>query len=82
MLDNERTSRREILRARVRFALRRASGFVFDIDAMLRRPEQHARRIALWRSFGSAELNHLLDLLEVDLRDEHDAPAHRPGEPT
>jgi hypothetical protein len=70
MLDKESASGRDILRARIRFALRRASGVVFDIDAMLRRPEQRSRRIALWRSFGSPELNRLLDQLERDLRDE------------
>jgi len=82
MLDHERTSRQEILCTRIRFALRRVSGFVFDIDAMLRRPEQRARRIALWRSFGSTELNHLLDQLEIELHDEHGAFARKPGGPT
>jgi len=82
MLDNERAARREILRARIRFALRRASGFVFDVDAMLRRPEQRARRIALWRSFGSIELNQLLDQLEIELRDESGSFLCPPGEPS
>jgi hypothetical protein len=82
MLERERMSRREILRARIRFALRRASGFLFDIDAMLRRPEQRAGRIALWRSFGSTELNLLLDQLEIELRQEHDALVRHPGAST
>ena len=30
------TPNQEILRNRIRFALRRATGFVFDIEAMLR----------------------------------------------
>ncbi len=33
------TPNQEILRARIRFALRRATGFVFDIDAMLQKPQ-------------------------------------------
>jgi hypothetical protein len=66
----------EILRTRIRFALRRATGFVFDIDAMLRKPELRARRIGLWRDVATEELNSLLDQLEtefqVDCEHEHD----------
>ena len=64
----------EILRTRIRFALRRATGFVFDIDAMLRKPELRARRIGLWRDVATEELNSLLDQLETEFQAdaEHD----------
>jgi hypothetical protein len=64
----------EILRTRIRFALRRATGFVFDIDAMLRKPQFRARRIRLWRDVASDELNSLLDQLETEFQadGEHD----------
>ena len=58
----------EILRARIRFALRRATGFVFDIDAMLRKPELRARRIGLWRDVATDELSSLLDQLETEFQ--------------
>ena len=63
----------EILRARIRFALRRATGFVFDIDAMLRKPELRARRIGLWRDVADDELSTLLDQLETEFQ--MDSPA-------
>ena len=68
------TPDQEILRTRIRFALRRATGFVFDIDAMLRRPELRARRIGLWRDVATEELNSLLDQLETEFQvdGEHD----------
>ena len=63
----------EILRARIRFALRRATGFVFDIDAMLRKPEMRSRRIGLWRDVADGELSSLLDQLETEFQaDDHD----------
>jgi hypothetical protein len=58
----------EILRARIRFALRRATGFVFDIDAMLRKPELRARRIGFWRDVATDELSSLLDQLETEFQ--------------
>ena len=58
----------QILRTRIRFALRRATGVVFDIDAMLRKPEVRARRISLWRDVGSHELSSLLDQLETEFQ--------------
>jgi hypothetical protein len=58
----------EILRARIRFALRRVTGFVFDIDAMLRKPELRARRIGLWRDVATDELSSLLDQLETEFQ--------------
>jgi hypothetical protein len=67
MLNHERSNGQEILLARIRFALRRATGLVFDIDAMLRRPELRARRIETWRAVASPELNSLLDQLESEL---------------
>ena len=69
------TPRQEILRARIRFALRRATGFVFDIDAMLRKPEIRSRRIGLWRDVADDELSSLLDQLETEFQadfDDHD----------
>ena len=62
------TPHQEILRTRIRFALRRATGFVFDIDAMLRKPELRARRIGLWRNVATEELNSLLDQLETEFQ--------------
>src|SRR5476651_1331557 len=68
----------EILRARIRFALRRATGFVFDIDAMLRKPELRSRRIGLWRDVASDELSSLLDQLETEFQaDSEDDDAER-----
>ncbi len=58
----------EILRARIRFALRRATGFVFDIDAMLSKPELRQRRIGLWRNVADDELSSLLDQLETEFQ--------------
>jgi len=63
----------EILRARIRFALRRATGFVFDIDAMLRKPEMRSRRIGLWRDVASDELSSLLDQLETEFQADADS---------
>ena len=73
------TPRQEILRARIRFALRRATGFVFDIDAMLNRPELRARRIGLWRDVADDELTTLLDELETEFQhdEEDDGSAER-----
>ena len=68
MANYELTPDQEILRARIRFALRRATGFVFDIDAMLRKPELRMRRIGLWRGVESSELSPLLDQLETEFR--------------
>lgn len=66
MASYELTPDQEILRSRIRFALRRATGFVFDIDAMLRKPELRSRRIGLWRAVESRELSTLLDQLETE----------------
>ena len=66
------TPDQEILRTRIRFALRRATGFVFDIDAMLRKPELRARRIGLWRDVATEELNSLLDQLETEFQSDFD----------
>ena len=62
------TPGQEILRARIRFALRRVTGFAFDIDAMLRRPEMRAKRIGLWRDVATDELTSLLDQLETEFQ--------------
>ena len=69
------TPNQEILRARIRFALRRATGFVFDIDAMLQKPQLRSRRIGLWRDVADDELSSLLDQLETEFQadpDDHD----------
>ncbi len=63
-MTDVRRPEEQILRTRIRFALRRATGVVFDIDAMLGRPEFRARRIRLWRDVGSHELSSLLDQLD------------------
>jgi hypothetical protein len=62
------TPGQEILRARIRFALRRVTGFEFDIDAMLRKPEMRSRRIGLWRDVATGELSGLLDQLETEFQ--------------
>jgi hypothetical protein len=80
-MSHDLTPGQAILRARIRFALRRVTGFEFDIDAMLRKPEMRSRRIGLWRNVASGELSGLLDQLETefqsDFGDEHDADADR-----
>ena len=63
-------SESSILRNRIKFAVRRCTGRVVDMDAMLR-PESRAPRIRAWRQIGSAGLNELLDQLESEF--EHDA---------
>lgn len=67
-MTDTRRPEEQILRTRIRFALRRATGVVFDIDAMLRKPEFRARRISLWRDVGSNELSTLLDQLETEFQ--------------
>ena len=62
------TPNQEILRARIRFALRRATGFVFDIDALLQKPQLRSRRIGLWRDVADDELSSLLDQLETEFQ--------------
>ena len=62
------TPGQEILRARIRFALRRVTGFVFDIDAMLSRPDIRSRRIGLRRDVADDELSSLLDQLETEFQ--------------
>ena len=64
-----------ILRTRIRFALRRATGVLFDIDAMLGKPELRARRISIWRDVGSQELSSLLDQLETEFQADSEADA-------
>lgn len=67
------TPDQEILRARIRFALRRVTGFVFDIDAMLQKPEIRSRRIGLWRDVATGELSSLLDQLETEFQSDFGA---------
>ncbi|MFL6630083.1 MAG: hypothetical protein ACJ8IK_20565 [Burkholderiaceae bacterium] len=57
-----------ILRNRIKFAVRRCTGLVVDMEAMLGRPELRAPRIRAWRKFGSAGLNRLLDQLETEFQ--------------
>jgi hypothetical protein len=48
--------------ARIRMALRRATGQVFDVEALLLgSASQAAANIKAWRALGSADLNTLLD---------------------
>ena len=68
---------KDILRTRIAFALRRTTGVLFDVDAMLRRPEQRARRIQIWREINSPELNGLLDQLDTQLQSEYEEEAAR-----
>jgi hypothetical protein len=80
VMDQLLTPNQEILRNRIRFALRRATGFVFDIDAMLRKPELRAKRIGLWRDVADHELSSLLDQLETEFQ--HDAADEEESERT
>jgi|GEM_PF-1006612 len=64
-----------ILRNRIKFAVRRCTGRVVDMDAMLGRPELRAPRIRAWRQIGSAGLNALLDQLESEFQQDDDASA-------
>lgn len=59
----------DILRNRIKFAVRRCTGRVVDMDAMLGRPELRAPRIQAWRQIGSAGLNALLDQLESEFQE-------------
>jgi hypothetical protein len=74
-MTDARRPEKQILRTRIRFALRRATGMVFDIDAMLGKPEFRARRISLWRDVGSHQLSSLLDQLETEFQVDDDAAA-------
>ena len=74
-MSNVNGPERQILQTRIRFALRRATGVVFDIDAMLRKPELRASRIRVWRDVGSDELSSLLDQLETEFQSD-DASDH------
>ena len=65
MSDEKTMCAAQILRMRIGFALRRATGVVFDVDAMLSRPHLRSRRLEIWRAVGSDELNSLLDQLET-----------------
>jgi hypothetical protein len=67
----------QILRMRIGFALRRATGVVFDVDAMLSRPQLRSRRLEIWRAVGSDELNSLLDQLETQFGTEEAGQAER-----
>ena len=67
------TPDQEILRARIRFALRRVTGFVFDIEAMLQKPQLRSRRIGLWRDVADGELSSLLDQLETEFQSDFGA---------
>lgn len=61
-------SKTSILHNRIKFAVRRCTGRVVDMDAMLGRPELRAPRIRAWRAIGSAGLNELLDQLETEFQ--------------
>ena len=71
----------QILRTRIRFELRCATGVVFDIDAMLRTPELREKRIRIWHDVGSSSLSRLLDQLESEFQEEQASAAaeERPG---
>lgn len=68
-----------ILRNRIKFAVRRCTGRVVDMDAMLGRPELRAPRIRAWRQIGSAGLNELLDQLESEFEQDAESPPHEAG---
>lgn len=66
-----------ILRNRIKFAVRRCTGRVVDMDAMLR-PESRAPRIRAWRQIGSVGLNELLDQLESEFQQDAEMHADLP----
>jgi len=81
-MSAEKTMCAQILRMRIGFALRRATGVVFDVDAMLSRPNLRSRRLEIWRAVGSDELNSLLDQLETQFgADEAEQAEQRHSEP-
>ena len=41
---------------------------MFDIEAMLRKPELRAKRIGVWRDVADHELSSLLDQLETEFQ--------------
>ena len=57
-------SSRAVLAARLRLALRRATGALVDVDAALAEPASAAAQIIAWRALGAQELDHLLDMYE------------------
>jgi len=61
-----------ILRNRIKFAVRRCTGRIVDMDAMLGRPELRGPRIRAWRQLGSAGLDELLDQLESEFEQDQD----------
>lgn len=63
-------SQSDILRNRIKFAVRRCTGRVVDMEAMLGRPELRGPRIRAWRQIGSAGLDALLDQLESEFQQE------------
>ena len=65
-------SESSILRNRIKFAVRRCTGRLVDMDAMIGRPELRVPRIREWRRIGSQRLNALLDQLENEF--EHEVP--------
>jgi len=66
-----------ILLQRIKFAVRRSTGRVVDMDAMLGRPELRMPRIRAWRQLGSPDLDHLLDQLESEFEQEDATRAPR-----
>lgn len=67
-----------ILRQRIKFAVRRSTGLLVDMDAMLRSPQLHAPRIRAWRQLGAPGLDELLDQLECELQREAPPRSKRP----
>ena len=55
-----------ILRNRIKFAVRRCTGRLVDMETMLGRPEVRVPRIHAWRQLGSPDLDALLDQLESE----------------
>jgi hypothetical protein len=79
MSGDDRLCAGRILRMRIGFAIRRATGKVIDVDAMLSRPHLLARRLDTWRAVGSTELNTLIEQLERELAADLGASSPRPA---
>ena len=71
---------RAVRLARIRMALRRATGKMLDVEALLGHPASAADSLRTWRALGNADLNLLLDEHEFGSTPPRPA-AHSPTHP-
>ena len=75
---------RAVRLARIRMALRRATGKMLDVEALLGHPASAADSLRTWRALGNADLNLLLDEHEfggTPPRAAAHSPTHSPTHP-